>query len=174
MKICFFLLGLLNNQRSNNKFSISGPNVQMHFIVRSKNDNLEHVLITDQQANQLMITNSNKEMINQTDKINKNCSNQSTNILKTRPSSHSMDGSKLKQIKHKKTLQQHLTLRIFRNFVSSTFIIINSLIGCILSKSNNLDKNTVINSLKLLDPISAIISVIIIGILIYPEVSKLI
>ena len=83
----------------------------------------------------------------------------------------SLDGSQLKELKQSKINQQHLTLRIFRNFISCTFLIVNSIIGCILMKSKH-DSNTVKMALKVLDPISAIISVVLLSILVYPEIKQ--
>lgn len=167
----------------------------MHFVVRTaaKGDELEHVAITEQQANQMII---NKETIHQS---NQNAANQNNSIAK--PSSHelnsslgqfnetklnekrnskalnsnyttSLDGSQLKELKQSRTNQQHLTLRIFRNFISCTLLIINSIVGCILLKSKQVELDTADNVLKVLDPIFAIFSVTLLTFLVYPEVKQ--
>lgn len=174
-------LGLLNKETNN--FSINGPNVQMHFVVRSKGDELEHIVITDQQANQMAI---NKE-INQTEQTNHNNSksNNKLNSLNSINNNYStekrdsksvmnssLDGAQLKKFKQNQISQQNLTLRIFRNFISCTFLIVNSIIGCILLKSKLIELETTENALKILDPISAIISVILLSVLVYPEIKE--
>lgn len=149
----------------------------MHFVVRTaKGDELEHVAINEQQANQMII---NKEKINQTDgqnaKTGHHKSNNSSPEKRASKSSalhasHSLDGSQLKQLKQSRTYQQHLTLRIFRNFVSCSLLIVNSIVGCILLKTKQIEPYTADNVLKVLDPIFAIISVTLLSFLVYPEV----
>ena len=152
-----------------------------HIVVHSKGDQLEHVVatITEQQANQLItnqIVNCNrKEMINQTEQQKSKKASLSASVNESTKHSvlnNSLDGSQLKKLKQSRTLQQHLTLRIFRNFISCTFLIINSIIGCILLKSKRIDTNTVETALKILDPISAIISIVLLSFLVFPEVKQ--
>ena len=169
----------------------------MHFVVRTagKGDELEHVAITEQQANQMII---NKEAIHQStatnhSKLSSNKLNSSlgqfneTKLNETKPNdtrlnekrsskaqsyTTSLDGSQLKELKQSRTNQQHLTLRIFRNFISCTLLIINSIVGCILLKSKQIELDTADNVLKVLDPIFAIISVTLLTFLVYPEVKQ--
>lgn len=146
----------------------------MHFVVRAKGDELEHVAINEQQANQMII---NKETIHQTDPANHNNKsghkvNSEKCSSKVLNASYSLDGSQLKELKQSRTYQQHLTLRIFRNFISCTLLIINSIIGCILLKSKRVELDTADNVLKVLDPIFAIISVSLLSFLVYPEVKQ--
>ena len=161
----------------------------MHFVVRAKGDELEHVAINEQQANQMII---NKETINQTDpsgaanqtaksghKLNSSlgsfgaAGNEKRNSKNSAlTAGHSLDGSQLKELKQSQTYQQHLTLRIFRNFVSCTLLIINSIVGCILLKTRRIEPDTADNVLKVLDPIFAIISVTLLSFLVFPEVKQ--
>lgn len=156
----------------------------MHFVVKTKNNSteLEHVAITEQQANQ-MITNysgltgkdinqADNQVVNKSKQSLNNEKNESKNSLQMSSSLKDLDGSKLKELKKNKTSQHHLTLRIFRNFISCTFLIVNSIIGCILSKSKNVDQLTVDNALKILDPLSAILSVALLSLLVYPEIKQ--